>query len=141
MQFRIPQDVQREDTIFLNVTFKQLLIMLIGGGISYSLYIILAKSGQSQMTSIVPALVLVFVTLAVAFLKIRDMTFLEAVLYYIEYSMKPKIRFWKMGAGDNRSLSNTSIGSVSKKIAPADKLTELERRKKLEEISRKVNRL
>jgi len=141
MQYKIPQNVQREDTIFLNVTFKQLLILLVGGGISYSIYIILAKSGQSQVTAGAPAIFLAFVTLAVAFLKIRDMNFLEAVLYYIEYSMKPKIRYWKMGAGDLNSFSSTDVTPAKKITSSKAELTETERRNKLLEISRKVNSL
>ena len=41
MRFQVPQNVQREDTIFLNVTFKQLGIVLLGGGVAYSLYLTL----------------------------------------------------------------------------------------------------
>ena len=35
MRFKVPQDVQREDTIIGPITFKQLIIMIIGGGIGY----------------------------------------------------------------------------------------------------------
>lgn len=139
MQFKIPQNVQREDTIFLNVTFKQLLIMLVGGGFAYSVYIILARTGQPQAVAITPAALLALLTLAIAFLKIRDMTFLQAVLYFIEYSFKPKVRYWKMGAGDVQSEV------IAKKAYSNDKkeaeLSEQERRQKLLEISKKVNRL
>jgi hypothetical protein len=144
MQFQIPQNVQREDTIFLNVTLKQLLILLVGGGIAYSVYIIILRSGQTQLVAAIPGLLLGFVTVAVAFLKIRDMTFLAALLYFIEYSFKPKFRVWKQGAGmPTGSTAATSKKSKKqvKSVRSAKDLPELERRKKLMDVSKQVDRL
>ena len=44
LQYKIPQDVQREDTIIGPITMRQLIICAIGGGIAYTLYMILSKS-------------------------------------------------------------------------------------------------
>lgn len=93
MRFQVPQDVQREDTIIGPITFKQLAIMLIGGGITYAMYLILFPIYKMFVWLPVVA-VLGILTLAVAFLKIFDMTFIQFILYLVEYLVKPRIRFF-----------------------------------------------
>ena len=44
MQYKVPQDVQREDTIIGPLTLKQLGILGVGGGIAYGIYISLGKN-------------------------------------------------------------------------------------------------
>ena len=93
MRFQVPQDVQREDTIIGPITFKQLAIMLIGGGITYAMYLILFPIYKIFVWLPVVA-VLGLLTLAVAFLKIYDMTFIKFILYLIEFLVKPKQRYF-----------------------------------------------
>ena len=101
MQFQIPQDVQRADTIIGPVTFKQLAIVLVGGGFAYAIYILLAQSFVWTVWG-PPVVIIALLTLIIAFVKIKDMTFLEAALYFIEFSFKPKIRYWRQGEDDVR---------------------------------------
>lgn len=93
MRFQVPQDVQREDTIIGPITFKQLAIMLIGGGITYAMYLILFPIYKIFVWLPIVA-VLGLLTLAVAFLKIYDMTFIKFILYLIEFLVKPKQRYF-----------------------------------------------
>lgn len=93
MRFQVPQDVQREDTIIGPITFKQLAILLIGGGISYAMYLILFPIYKIFIWLPVVA-VLGLLTLAVAFLKIYDMTFMRFILYLLEFLIKPKQRYF-----------------------------------------------
>jgi len=93
MRFQVPQNVQREDTIFLNVTFKQLGIVLLGSGIAYSLYLTLYPLYTIVVWGPTIAFVAVM-TLVFAFVKISHMTFTNYLLYLIEHLIKPKSRFF-----------------------------------------------
>ena len=93
MRFQVPQNVQREDTVFLNVTFKQLAICLFGGGIAYVVYLRL----YDFYTVIVwgPAVGFVLIlTAIIAFVKISNMTFTNFLLYLVEYIIKPNQRIF-----------------------------------------------
>lgn len=99
MQFKIPQDVQMEDKIVGPLTLKQLTIVCFGGGIDYFLYISLAKV-YVLVVWIVPVALIAILTLAIAFLKIQGMTFIEYVFAALEYHFIPRKRVWDQGAGE-----------------------------------------
>lgn len=136
MQYKIPQDVQRADTIFGNVTFIQLGVLLIGGGLAYSLYLILQPL-YYWYVYIWPVGIVAILTLASAFLKIGDMTFTKYVLYMVEFLGKPRQRMWRKGDMEY-------FHSVLKPITPVEKANtddqsfeeeQLERSEKLKELT------
>ena len=43
MQYKIPQNVRIEDKIVGPLTLKQLIILGVGGGITYAIYVALAR--------------------------------------------------------------------------------------------------
>lgn len=138
MQFKVPQDVLRPDKIVGFLTLRQLIIVGIGGGITYSLYIILSK--QYVLEIWFPPVVFVsLITAAFAFFKFHDILFEKLVLIFIEYKFLPRARTWQKMQGDVvlSVLSSTSRGPAAQAKAP--KMTERERRKKLEEISKLVD--
>jgi hypothetical protein len=96
MQYKIPQNVQRADTIIGPITFPQLGILLVGGGLTYTWYLVLANTYYWYIW-IWPVAFTGILTLAMAFLKIHDMTFVKFFLYLIEFMSKPKQRFWRKG--------------------------------------------
>ncbi len=100
MQYKVPQDVQREDTIVGPLTLKQLIIVAVGGGISYALYVQLSAIYFAQIW-LPPVLIVSAFTLAVAFLKVHDLLFYEFLMHFIEYHVLPKRRFWIQGTGDS----------------------------------------
>jgi hypothetical protein len=136
MQFKIPQDVQRADTIIGSVTFLQLGLLLIGGGLSYALYMVLSPL-YYWYVYIWPVGLVAVLTLASAFLKIGDMTFTKYILYMIEFLGKPRARIWKKGDMEY-------FHSVLKPLIPVSKAndlnksfaeTESERSDKLKELT------
>lgn len=142
MQFKIPQNVQREDTIIGPVTFKQLAILLVGGGISYSIYVLMAKSLYTNLTIAVFVAPIALLTLAIAFLKIKDMSFITALVFLTEYFIKPRTRFWKQGAGDVRlSVTNKLPEEVKSESKTEAELTGKNRRDKILELSKDLNQL
>lgn len=98
MQFKVPQDVQREDTIIGPITIKQLIILGIGGGIAYAIYVGLAASYYMEIW-LPPVVVIGGLTLAFAFLKIHEMPFHIFLMNFIEYHLLPRQRIWIQGTG------------------------------------------
>jgi len=98
MQYKVPQDVQREDTIIGPLTLRQLAILGVGGGIAYAIYMLLAKS-YPMVIWLPPVVIVVGITIAFAFLKIHNLDFLTFLMAYIEFNFLPKKRIWIQGSG------------------------------------------
>lgn len=140
MQFKVPQDVLRPDKIVGFLTLRQLIIVGLGGGAAYSLYIILSKQYLIEIW-LPPVLFVSVFTAAFAFFKFHDILFEKLILIFIEYKFLPRARTWQKMRGDAvlSVLSNPLNGGTERKALTPQKLTERERRKKLEEISKLVD--
>jgi hypothetical protein len=137
MQFKIPQDVQRADTIIGPITFAQLGITLVGGAIDYAIYISLARDYYWYVWA-PPVVIIGAITLAFAFLKINDMTFTRFLVYFYEYLFKPRDRVWKKEGEYYYSVLKPAI-NVSKlpDLVVSSSDEELRaKREKLKEISK-----
>jgi PrgI family protein len=100
MQYKIPQDVQIEDKIVGPLTLKQLIILGAGGGLTYAIYTILARSYYIEVW-LLPTAIPGILTLAVTFLKIGGIPFGKWCFLMVEYFFKPKKRVFVMGGADN----------------------------------------
>lgn len=140
MQFKIPQNVQREDTIIGPVTMRQLIICGIGGGIAYSIYVSLAKFYFWEVW-IIPVGIVVAITAATAFLKIHDIPFYKFLLLFLEYMLLPKKRMWCKGEGDIfvSMLTPTQTKTRKDKKAENKEQTDMEKFKNLDELSKILN--
>ena len=120
MQFKVPQNVQIEDKILPFMTLKQLIICGVGGGFTYLIYLLLEQ--QTPEVWIPPVLVLGLLTLAVSFLKIRDIPFVEYMLLLIERYLNATKRSWTKSAGEIfPDISMAAPKSVAKKTKTTDK--------------------
>ena len=99
MQFKIPQNVQMEDKIVGPLTLKQLIIVGAGGGLDYFIYISLSKVYVLTVW-ILPVAIVGLLTLAITFLKIKSIPFIQYSLLTIEYYFKPRKRVWAQGGGE-----------------------------------------
>lgn len=97
MQFKVPQDVQREDTIIGPLTLRQMIILGIGGGIAYALYVTLAATYFAEVW-LPPVGIVVIITLAFAFLKIHNMPFPLFIMNFAQYHILARKRIWIQGA-------------------------------------------
>ena len=91
-KFRIPQEVQIEDRIFGPITMRRLIILTIGGGITYMFY----NGTQNSGFAVWFPLVFVFgsLTLALAFLEPFGMRFHKFLARAIEFFTLPRLRLW-----------------------------------------------
>jgi len=99
MQFKVPQNVQREDTIIGPLTLKQLIICAIGFTIAYGIYVSLGKV-YLWITWLPPVAIITIITLAFAFIRPLDLSFTKYILLFIEYSLLPKKRVWVKSSGE-----------------------------------------
>ncbi len=137
MQFKVPQDVQREDRIVGPLTLRQLIICGIGGGIAYAIYVILGKYYE-PISSAIPAIVIVLITILFAFIRPLDLTFTKFILVYLEFQLLPRKRPWIQASGEvffNPFLTPKTKSKADKKAEEkAKQMTD--KSKKLEEISK-----
>ncbi len=139
MQFKVPQDVLRADKIVGFLTLRQLIIVALGGGVSYSLYIVLSKQYVLEIW-LPPVIFVTLFTLAFAFVKFHDIVFEKLILVFIEYKFRPRARTWQKMRGDTvLSVLQNPIGFVKEPEQKAAVLSSQDRRKKLEEITKLVD--
>lgn len=139
MQFKVPQDVLRSDKIVGFLTMRQLIIVAIGGGIDYSLYIILSKQYLIEIW-LIPVVFIGLLTAAFAFFKYHDILFEKFILIFIEYKFRPRNRTWQKMQGDAvLSVLSSPIKTGKEESSKEKGLTEDERRKKLLEVTKVVD--
>lgn len=134
MQFKVPQNVQREDRIVGPLTLKQLIICGIGGSIAYGLYVGLAEI-YIPFTALIPAVIIGAITLAFAFLRPLDLSFTRWIIRWIEFSLIPKKRPWI------KSSAEIMVPAVSKKSLSKAKKKKEEDIDIFEEKQRKMKEL
>jgi hypothetical protein len=138
MQYKIPLQIENEDTIVAGLSLRQLGIMAIGFGIAYAIFSMLQEQVGAKVATvfaIFPALIWVIVAL----IRVSEMTFLPAVLNLARLHLNAKLREWSMGTD---SFSDLEVGYVipswEKKETKASKSLES---KMSDEASQKIGKL
>ncbi|MBP8017123.1 PrgI family protein, partial [Candidatus Gracilibacteria bacterium] len=109
MQYKIPVQIENEDPIILGLSLRQLTIIMIGGGIAYSVFKSMEQNFGGE-TAAFPAGFILLVAVVVAIFKNSEMTFLPFVLNLIRLSINSKQRIWAKGVD---SFSKIEIGFIS----------------------------
>jgi hypothetical protein len=112
MQFKVPQDVQREDQIIGPLTLRQMVILGVGGGLTYLVYIQISKTYEIEAW-LLPVAIISSLTIALAFLKIHGLPFHKFILHYIEYKFLIRKRIW---------IQKSANPYISPKMAPKSKI-------------------
>lgn len=134
MRYKVPQNVEREDQILWFITLRQLIILLIGGGISYILFINLVKDND-EVSQIMTVLVWIpaFFAAVFAFVKIKGMELFQVFLLIMEHGFfrYPK-RYWIAGTGEPFISMTTRVTPIQKTIhEPEPKNFDPQKAKKL----------
>jgi PrgI family protein len=135
MQYKVPQDVQREDTIIGPITLKQLGILGGGGAVAYVIYVSLVKVYFWQVW-LPPVIIVMGITLAFAFLKIHNLPFHKFLMNFIEYQILPRQRIWIQGTATPFISTFDLHKETKKKEKP--KIVE-KKQKSLEELTNIVD--
>lgn len=109
MQYKIPIQIENEDVIVAWLSLRQLMIMMIWGGIGYGIF-------KYAETRIGPTIGLwlgapfVVIGIIVALMRISEMTFLPVTLNFLRLSLNAKSRTWSQWAD---SYSEMDIGYIT----------------------------
>ena len=94
MQYKIPVQIENEDPIFLGLSLRQLMIIMIGFGIAYLLFQNLAPQTGGEI-ALIPSGAIAALTVAVAVFKYNEMTFVPFIHSLIRFNIFPKERSWQ----------------------------------------------
>lgn len=92
MQYKIPIQIENEDTIVLGLSLRQLGIMMVFGGIAYALFQFLESIIGG--IALVPAIIVAGMGIGIALVRIAEMTFLPLTLNFLRMSLNGKARPW-----------------------------------------------
>ena len=127
MQFRVPQFLDIEDTIFGPFTFKQFIYLAGGGGLAFILYKLLGF-----WLGAIPILIIVGFALLLTFYKPNGKPFINMVQSAFNYLFQSKLYIWKRKKVKPEFLSKTnkeanhSINNIHKtKKLTGEKLKDL----------------
>lgn len=101
MRYKVPQNVQREDQILWFLTLRQVIILIIGFAISYTLWSSMSKAYEMNQLEIIIVWIPAALAAAIAFLKIHGISIFRFVLLQIEQLMfRPPRRRWIKHGGE-----------------------------------------
>jgi len=116
MRYKVPQDVQREDQILWFITLRQLVMLLVGFGISYVIFNNMKQKYDLGTVEQIFIWLPAAISAAFAFLKIKGIPLAQFILLLIEHFFFrfPK-RYWIQQGGEPFVSITTRISSLDKK--------------------------
>ncbi|OGJ48363.1 hypothetical protein A2344_05145 [Candidatus Peregrinibacteria bacterium RIFOXYB12_FULL_41_12] len=123
-----------EDKIVGPLTLKQLIICAVGGGIAYFIYISTSKAYVISVwlpATAIPALI----TVAIAFVRIHDISFIKFVLLQIERLIRPGKVYFEKGEAENYRSVLTPQSDEDKKTDKKMKQKEDDAREKIKNLN------
>jgi len=96
MQYKIPVQIENEDPIFLGLSLRQLMILMIGFSFAYLIFTSLEPNTGPEI-ALIPSGVVAIITFLIAVFKQYEMTFVPFVLALILMWAFPKERKWEQG--------------------------------------------
>ncbi len=96
MQYKIPVQIENDDPIFLGLSLKQLIILMIGWAISYMIFKWLAQATWWEIAAI-PAIIVFMVTVLVVLFKHSEMTFIPFILNFTRLKINSDPKIWVKG--------------------------------------------
>lgn len=134
MQFKVPQDVQREDRIVGPLTLRQLIMCGVGFTISYAIYTVLGREYE-LITVLIPVIIISLITVTFAFIKPLNLNFEKYILYALEYYfILPKKRYWLKGTAD--PLTTIVVNAAKKETPKAKTPTKDTKNRSVEDLSK-----
>ena len=113
LRYKVPQDVQREDKILFFITMKQLVILMVTGGISYMLFVSLSETYILSQIAIAFIMLPFILGCAFCFVRIKGLGLTQFFLLNIEHLLLPARRYWQPGS--QQMVSSTVEFSMKNK--------------------------
>jgi PrgI family protein len=138
MQYKIPLQIENEDTIVAGLSIRQLVVMMIWGGVGYAIFRALEGS-LGPKGALIFAIPPIIIGIIIALVKIAEMTFLPAILNYFRLELNDKQRMWSLGTD---SFSDMEIGYVTLPNEQKDNKNNASMESKMnDEVSTKIGKL
>lgn len=138
MQYKIPVQIENEDPILLGLSLRQLTIIMIGGGIGYTIF----QSLNGKVDTIIaatPAVIITLIATVIAIFKHSEMTFVPFVLALLRQTINYKERVWSNSID---SFQPIDIGYISPIIEVKQESVEIDSKKdKIKELSEKLSKI
>lgn len=119
MQYKIPVQIENEDTIFLGLSIRQLGIIMGAAGIAYSLFKKLEPAVGTE-AALIPCGLIAGLGVVMALFKNSEMTFLPFLLNFIRLQLNVGTRVWHKGAESYSSFVDvgyvTSFANMKAKV-------------------------
>jgi hypothetical protein len=113
---KIPQNVRVEDKLIGPLSLKQIIVVALGGGVSYALFAMVKKMyGSVPMVAHAFVWIPLILCLAFALVRINDISLMRYVLLSFELMVKPRKRVWQPRRGLNILPRAVAEGKKSKK--------------------------
>lgn len=117
MQYQVPQFIEVEDKIFGKLTLKQFIYLAGGAGLSFLIY----KFLPSLIFSIIPIIIIMAFSVALAFYKINNKPFIFMVESAFKYFISAKLYIWKKqdkkiekkGNEEEKSYASVMVPKIS----------------------------
>lgn len=109
MQYKIPIQIENEDTIVAGLSIRQLIIMMVWWGAAYGIFQSLEPKVWPEV-ALIPAVIIAVIGIIIALIKISEMTFLPAILSFFRLALNSKLRTWSIGTD---SYDDLEIGYVT----------------------------
>ncbi|MDD2694160.1 MAG: PrgI family protein [Candidatus Gracilibacteria bacterium] len=116
MQYKIPIQIENEDTIVAGLSLRQLAIMMLWGGVAYGVFQKLVPN-MGQTGALIIAVPIAIAGIIIALVKVSEMTFLPVVLSIMRLSLNSKSRMWSVGTD---SYGDLEVGYVTLPTQKAD---------------------
>ena len=93
MQYKIPVQIENEDKIFLNLSIRQLVIIMVGVGFVYTVFKSLEPNVGAEI-ALFPTIIIVGLGIVVALFRHTEMTFVPFMLNLIRLNLNVWSRAW-----------------------------------------------
>jgi len=138
MQYKIPVQIENEDPIFLGLSLKQLAIIMIWLGFAFMVFKSLEPNVGPQI-ALIPAIIIAVITLAIAMVKMYEMTFLPLFLAFLRQNINLKERFWIQWVDSFHPLD---IGNITPDEIKTDDIIDLSSKiEKLQTLENNIDKL
>lgn len=138
MQYKIPVQIENDDPILLGLGLKQLIILIIGWAIAYSIFKGLAPWVGWEMAAI-PAIIISMLTLLIVLFKHSEMTFVPFILNLIRLNLNSESKIWVKWVDSFEPIQVWYvIQDVKKKKEKVDTTGKIE---KIERLKDKLNKI
>lgn len=138
MQYKIPVQIENEDPIILGLSLRQLIILMVAGGIWYSLFQSLAAIVAVEVAAI-PGIIIFIIGFLIAKFNQYGMTFTKFVLAFARSKANLPNRRWMQWVDSFQPIDIWYVAATTK--TENDAIDTKSKMDKIKDLDNKINDL